>query len=140
MAKKIFFLIVVAFALISLQAKPRKKIAENLPLHNTKWMLEKILNNYIFSFSDTAYIVFYENYTFRGNFGCNLFFGEFSFGKKRIKLDYLGATKQFCTDMNVEEQFFKAIKNDITHYYIEKNKLYLLSKFTVICMFDGLKE
>jgi len=138
MVRKSIFLIVIVLFVFSLQAKPRKKMAENLPLHNTKWVLEEIFDIPVYHHTDTAYIVFYENYKFSGNFGCNIFFGDYSFGKKRIRLDYLGATKQLCSDMFTEERFFKAIKYDITHYYIEKNNLYLLYQLKVVCKFKGI--
>jgi len=87
---------------------------------------------------DTAYIIFNDNYKFSGNLGCNLFFGEFNYRKKKIRLDYFGATKKLCANMEVEEQFVKAIRNDILQYNIEKNKLYLLYKNKTICKFEGI--
>ena len=139
MIKKLIFLTGIILSLITLQAKSGKKTSGNLPLLNTKWILEKIDDSYIFFHdTDTAYIVFYDNYKFAGNFSCNIFFGEFSYGKKRIKLDYVGATKKLCQDMDIEERFFKTIKNDITHYYVAKNNLYLLYKLKVVCKFRGI--
>ena len=138
MIKKLIFLTVIILTLITLQAKPRKKVSNNLPLLNTKWILEEIDDACILCDTDTAYIIFYDNYKFSGDFTCNIFFGEFSYGKKRIKLDYVGATKKLCSDMYVEKCFFKALKNDITHYYIEKNNLYLLYKQKVVCRFRGI--
>ena len=139
MIQKITLLTVIILSLITLQAKPRKKTSDNLPLLNTKWILEKIDDSYIFFYDmDTAYIVFYDNYKFSGNLGCNIFFGEFSYGSKRIKLDYIGATKKLCSNMNIEDLFFKALKKDITHFYIEKNSLYLLNKLKVVCRLRGI--
>jgi len=135
--KKIIFLTVIILSLLTLQAKPKKKIADNLPLLNTKWVLKEVFETQIIHNLDTAFIIFYDNYKFSGNFGCNFFFGEFNFRKKRIKLDYLGATKKLCANMEIEEQFFKAIKYDITHYYMDKNYLYLIHKLKVICKFKG---
>jgi len=137
MMKKSIFLIVIIFFLITLQAQKKNSKSENLPLHNTQWVLHELFETRIYQYSDTAFIVFYDNYKFYGNFGCNVFFGEYSFTKKRIKLDYIGATKKICTDMRIEERFFKAIKSDITHYYIEENTLYLLHKLKVVCKFKG---
>lgn len=134
---KLLFITISILSMITIQAKPRKRVSDNFQLLNTKWVLEKIGDSYIFFYdTDTAYIVFYDNYKFSGNFGCNIFFGEFSYGKKRIKLDYIGATKKLCSDMNIEERFYKALKNDITHFYIDKNHLYLLHKLNVICKFQ----
>ena len=137
MIRKTIFLIFIGLSLLTLQAKSRKKTIENLPLHHTKWVLIEVFDSYVDHSPDTAFIIFYDNYKFYGNLGCNIFFGEYSFSKKRIKLDYSGSTKKLCADMYVEEKFFKAIKNDITHYYIEKNTLYLLNKLKVICIFEG---
>jgi heat shock protein HslJ len=137
MFKKIIFLSLVVLALSLLLSGKRNKINGNLPLCNTKWILTEISNVPITHNVDTAYIVFYESYRVSGNFGCNLFFGEFIYGKKKLKIDYLGATKKYCFDMSLEEIFTKAIKNDITHYLIEKDELTLFSKTTVICKFKG---
>jgi heat shock protein HslJ len=138
MIKKIIFFNIIILQIFVLYAKKDKKNTDNLPLLNTKWVLTGISETSALQSSDTAYIVFYENNKFSGNFGCNLFFGEFTFGKKRIKIDYAGSTKTYCMNMNLEEQFSKALKNEITHYYIEKNKLILLSRGLVICKFEGI--
>ena len=137
MIKKIIFLAIIFLQIFVLYAKKDKKNTENLPLLNTKWVLTEISETTITQGADTAYIVFNESYRFSGNFGCNLFFGEFTFGKKRIRIDYAGSTKKYCFNMNLEEQFSKALKNEITHYYIEKNKLVLLQKNQIICKFEG---
>jgi heat shock protein HslJ len=135
MVKRIIFLSLIILSLFSLQAKPKKKVSGNAPLHNRKWVLEEVFETPVVHSPDTAFIIFYDNYKFSGSFGCNTFFGEYGYGKKRMNLDYLGATKKLCSDMDLEEQFFKAIKYDITHYYIEKNNLYLLYKLKIVCKF-----
>ena len=120
-----------------LLANQRKKNIENLPLLNTKWILEEIHEVPITHTSDTAFIIFDESYKISGNFGCNLFFGNFSFGKKRMKIDFLGSTRRLCVNMSLEEQFSLALRDDISHYYIEKNKLYLHNKDRVILKFEA---
>jgi heat shock protein HslJ len=120
-----------------LKAGNRKKNAENLPLLNTQWVLTEIYEMNVVSQYDTAHIIFSDTYKFSGNLGCNLFFGEFNYSKKKIKMDYFGATKKLCANMEVEENFVKAIRNDILHYYIEKNKLYFLYKNKKISVFEG---
>jgi len=124
--------------LLVLHANKQKKNNENLPLINTKWVLKEILGMPIMQNSDTAFIIFYDTYKFSGNLGCNLFFGEFNFGKKRIKIDYFGATKKYCTNMTLEEQFVKVLRDNITHYSIDKKRLYLLVQNKVICTFEGI--
>ena len=138
MIKKIIFLAIIFLQLFVLYAKKDKKNADNLPLLNTKWVLTEISEVPVVQNTDTAYIIFNESFKFSGNFGCNLFFGEYNFGKKRMKIDYVGSTKKYCSDMNLEEQFSKALKNEITHYYIEKNKLVLLQKKKIMCKFEGI--
>jgi heat shock protein HslJ len=138
MIKKIIIFEIIIYSVFVLYAGKRKKNTDDYPLLNTKWILEEVFENHVFQNSDTAFIIFDESYKFSGNLGCNLFFGEFSFGKKKIKLDYCGATKKYCLDMRLEEQFSKALRSDITHYYIEKNKLYLLKQNNVICKFVGI--
>ena len=137
MIKKIILLFFIFIQIFFLYAKKDKKNTENLPLLDTKWILVEISETPVTQNSDTAFIVFYDTYKFSGNLGCNLFFGEFTFGKKRIKTDYRGATKKYCMEMQLEEQFLKVLRNDITHYYIENNTLYLFDKKRVVCKFEG---
>jgi len=137
MLKKIIIFTIIVASVFVLHAGKRKKNTENLPLLNTKWILKELSEMPVIHSIDTAFIMFHDTYKFSGNFGCNLFFGEFDFGKKRIKIDYCGATKMYCADMSLEEQFAKALKNDITHYYIEKNKLFLLFQNRTVCKFEG---
>ena len=138
MIKKIFIFCIITSSVFVLHAGKGKKNTDNLPLLNTKWILEELFEKPIIQGLDTAFIIFQETYKFSGNFGCNLFFGEFNFGKKRIKIDYCGATKSYCADMRLEEQFAKALRTEITHYYIEKNKLYLRHQNKTICKFKAL--
>jgi len=136
MIKRFVFLFILILLFFVSFAKSRKKNADNLPLTNTKWILKEVFNQYIYHDPDTAYIVFSDNYTFTGNLGCNIFFGNYNNSKKRFKFDYVGATKKLCQNMEVEKQFIKALKSDISHYYIEKNKLFFVSKNKVIFTFE----
>jgi heat shock protein HslJ len=138
MIKKIIIFTIIFSTVFVLHAGKRKKNTEDLSLINTKWILEELFEAKINQGLDTAFVVFYDTYRFSGNFGCNLFFGEFTYGKKRIKIDYFGATKRYCIDMSLEEHFAHALKNDITHYQIDNNKLYLLYQNKVICKFEGV--
>jgi len=134
--KSIIFCILISSVFL-VQAGKRKKNTENMPLLNTKWILEEIMEIPVVHGLDTAFIVFDDHYKFSGNLGCNLFFGTFSFSKKRIKIDYLGATKKYCADMTLEEQFVKVLRSDIAHYYVDNNKLYLLYQKKAIAKFEG---
>lgn len=129
---------IILSSVFVLHAGNQKKSTDNLPLLNTKWLLTEVAGMPVVQLSDTAFIIFHDTYRFSGNLGCNLFFGEFSFGKKRIKIDYCGSTKMYCFDMRLEEQFAKALRNEITHYNIENNKLYLLFQNKTVCKFEGI--
>jgi len=137
MMKKFFFLSIVILSVLTLLANQRKKNAGNLPLLNTRWVLEEIYETPIEQTRDTAFITFSADYKLSGNFGCNLFFGNFNFSKKRMKIDFLGSTRRLCVNMSLEEQFSRALRDEITHYHIEKNKLFLHSKNKVVLKFEG---
>ena len=138
MFKRLIFLSIIVVSLLVFISGKREKNNDNLPLCGTKWVLKELYERSVTQNIDTAFIVFNESYKLSGNFGCNLFFGEFSYGKKKLKIDYLGATKKYCFNMTLEENFTKAIKDDITHYLIERDELYLFSKTKVICKFKGI--
>jgi len=135
--KKVIFLCILMGSVLMLFANSQKKNTENLPLLNTRWILEEIYEVPVIQGSDTAFIIFHDSYKISGNFGCNLFFGNFSFGKKRMKIDFTGSTRRLCANMDLEERFSRAIRDEITHYHIEKNKLYLHNKNRVVCKFEG---
>lgn len=135
--KKLFFLGIVILSVFSSFAGQRKKNAGNSPLLHTKWILEEIYETLIEQGKDTTYVTFSDNYKISGNSGCNLFFGNFSYGKKRIKIDFLGSTKRLCANMSLEERFSKALRDGITYYHIEKNKLFLRNKNKVVLKFES---
>jgi len=137
MNKTILLGLIIMISIFSLSAKTRKKNIDNLPLMNTKWVLEEVFETVVTHNNDTAFITFSENYKFSGNLSCNLFFGEFSYGKKRLKLDYFGATKKYCKDMSLEELFLKAIKLDKFTYFINRNTMFFFHKKNMVCKFEG---
>jgi len=134
--KKVIFVLIILLTVFFLYAGKRKK-TETLPLLNTKWILKEIYETPVIQNQDTAFIIFFDSYKFSGNLGCNIFFGEFNYGKKRIRLDYLGSSKQYCFNMDLEEQFSKVLRSEITNYYIERNKLYFLDKNKTVCKFEA---
>lgn len=136
--KKVLLLSIIIFSVFILNAGNRKKNAGNLPLLNTKWILKEIYNEHIIHNNDTAFIIFNDQYKISGNLGCNLFFGNFSYGKKMLKLDYVGSTRKLCFDMYTENQFVKMLRDDISNYYIEKDLLYIRNKNKVVAVFRGI--
>jgi len=135
--KKIVLISIFVISVLVLLANQRKKSAEISPLLNTKWILKELYEMPVIQAADTAFIIFHDTYKISGNLGCNLFFGNFTFGKKRMRIDFLGSTRRLCINMDVEDRFSKALRDDITNYYIENNKLYLRNKDKVVCKFEG---
>lgn len=121
------------FSALLLGCVSTKKVKEaNLhkPLTSTYWELYAISGNIMEDNSPkTAYIVFDTNGTYHGNFGCNRFFGNyFQNGKKKITMEYAGATKMLCPDMQTEKLFYGALKREIKQFKIEGKMLILSTK------------
>lgn len=114
-----------------------KESVRNQPalLKERYWVLESIESESIPQGSVTPYIAFDTNGRYHGNFGCNNFFGSYYAGKKKITLDYAGATKMLCGDMRTEKAFQNALKRGISHYRIEHNTLYLIEDKKDIMVF-----
>ena len=107
----------------------QKRVAElalNKPLQSTIWILKSIEKQNIDSNqSYKPYIVFDTNGRYFGNFGCNKFFGSYFAKKQKISMDYMGATKKLCSEMEIEKIFSKNIKQNMSHYKIFRDTLIL---------------
>lgn len=94
------------------------------------WAVKSIngepIENY--QYNRMPYIYFDTTGKFRGNFGCNNFFGSYLPGKKKIHINYAGSTKMLCQDMSAEDAFYTAFKKEIRTYKIEKETLFLYEK------------
>jgi heat shock protein HslJ len=137
--KNILLLSIIIFSVFSLHAVKQKKDAGKLTLLNTKWALEVIYNSRVIPNQDTAFIIFYENYQMSGNLGCNIFFGNFNYGKKMLKLDFEGSTKKLCSNMFTEKEFVKMLRDEVSSYYIEKDQLFIRNKNKVVAVFKGVQ-
>jgi heat shock protein HslJ len=138
MMKKIVILSIIILSVFVLHAGKHKKSTDNLPLLHTKWILVEIYETPVIHNTDTAFIIFNDNYKISGNLGCNLFFGNFNYGKKRLTFDYLGSTRRLCIDMETETLFTRMLRDAVSNYQIEKNRLYIRNKTKVIAIFEGI--
>ncbi len=105
-----------------------KKITEDCQhLRETKWELRALNNQPIDpkSFEEQPYIVFMTDGNFSGNLGCNTFFGTYYNKKKKLELDYTGATRRLCQAMEMEDAFSKALHKEITTFTISDSTLIL---------------
>ena len=99
--------------------KKAAELAFNKSLQSTVWILKSIEEQNIDSNQFyRPYIVFDTTGRYFGNFGCNKFFGSYFAKKQKISMDYAGATKKLCSEMEIEKIFSKNIKQNISQYKI----------------------
>ena len=109
--------------------KTSHKAAEskNSPLTGTQWQLRSISSQPVAedSFTSLPYIIFNDDGTFVGNLGCNSFFGTYYQKKQKMTVDFTGATKKLCSEMDSERAFLKGLKAGITTFNITDRTLTL---------------
>lgn len=131
MLKKIYFPIaLIALFLIIYGCSTLRKnhTIQNKPLVGTFWTLEKIEKNRIPDYGKPPYIIFSENGNFNGTSGCNRYFGTYILTKKTITLENSGATKKMCANMEIEKNYFSALKKEIKTFSIVGDTLILFEK------------
>lgn len=136
----LFFAVVLLLGCTS--SKKMKNTTQNSPLVSTYWELYSIAGNPVDESSPkTPYIVFDTNGTCYGSLGCNRFFGTyFANDKKKISIEYSGATKMLCSDMQTEKLFSSALRKEIKHYKIERNMLLLMNKDEEVMKFYAVSK
>ena len=147
--KKIFgfnLLIVLILAIFSvaviacMTAKKKAELAQNKPLLGTYWVLKSVRGEDIPKSIITPYIIFQTDGHYTGNLGCNAFFGTYSCGKKRMRMEFEGATKRLCEQMKVEKMFLQQLHSEFRQYEINKDILILKDKDgEVMRFFAGVK-
>ena len=119
----------------------KKSVAkEQYPLVGTQWNLTRLDGAEIGAdFALRPFITFDTAGAVQGNLGCNSFFGTYSINKKhKMTLEFEGATKRLCKQMEVEKQFMQALKRDITRYEIEGEELILFAGDKEVMRFTGV--
>ena len=111
------------------------------PLLLTQWSLQSIDQKPLPETSPKSpFIVFDTNGRYYGNFGCNSFFGTYYQKKKKIELEYSGATKMLCSDMEMERAFMKAMKREINTFTINKDTLVLFEEGVEVMRFIMISD
>ncbi len=112
------------------------------PLKNVQWNLTAIEGRTLDSAGMAAqpHIVFLDDGSFHGSFGCNSFFGDYFQKKQKIELTYKGATKRLCPDMDPERSMMKALKRDIRRFEVAGNTLTLYEGTTEVMRFEDSGE
>lgn len=118
----------------------KKSVKAEYPLVGTQWNLvaidgEKITNE----FALRPFITYDSVGGVQGSLGCNTFFGVYSVSKKnKMTLEFQGATKRLCKQMDVEKQFMKALKSEVTRYEIKGSELILFADSKEVMRFSGV--
>ena len=138
--KKLFFigilLTICAFSCHT--SKEASSSASNeTPLYETQWMLTDINCEAIGNAPAKPFIRFASDGNVSGKLGCNDFFGSCSVKKDKISIEYRGATKKLCNDMEVERAFASALKKEINNYVIVGDVLILRAKDQEILRFKA---
>lgn len=130
--KKTVFLIACMFPLMFLfgQKNENKNVTSNNPTFvETYWIIKSIEGDKVEgNFDILPYIFFEKGNLYYGYTGCNTYFGKFTLKKNKLKMKYSGSTKKICKNMNVESDFLKVLKLEITHFKLEGDNLVLFVK------------
>ncbi|MBO4488957.1 MAG: META domain-containing protein [Bacteroidales bacterium] len=136
--KKIIPLMFICLMCCTCCKTTKKAASGDMPLCQTQWNLVTIEQEALSGKSSVQpYIMFDAEGNFYGNLGCNDFQGTYYQRKQKIKLEYSGATKKLCKDMEVEKAFMKALKSEIDNFTIAGNVLILSDGSKEIMRFEG---
>lgn len=142
MKNSIFFTVMITLILAGCGCKTSKKSVGNghYPLVGTQWNLVKLDGAEIGAdFALRPFITFDTAGAVQGNLGCNSFFGTYSVSKKhKMTLEFQGATKRLCQQMEVERRFMKSLKREITRYEIQGEELILFAGDDEVMRFVGV--
>ncbi|MBO2524354.1 MAG: hypothetical protein CW341_01435 [Bacteroidetes bacterium] len=138
----VFMLVVCLIAGITscVTAKKKAAMAQNMPLTETYWILTHVKGENIPKSYITPYVVFEKDGRYSGNLGCNSFFGNYTYRKDRIKMEFEGATKRLCQNMKIEKLFMQGLHAEFKKYEIRKDTLFLKDAEGEVLRFIGRKE
>ena len=87
-------------------------VVANSDLRSKKWQLIELNKKTIEGDANSYYIKFDSNADqFSAKAGCNSLFGTFQLGENtKIAFSNVGATKMYCSNMEVENQFVKLLE------------------------------
>jgi heat shock protein HslJ len=87
-------------------------VVSNSDLRNKKWQLTQLNSKIIEGDANSYYIKFdSKEDQFSAKAGCNTLFGSFQLGENtKIAFSNVGATKMYCMNMEVENQFIQLLE------------------------------
>jgi heat shock protein HslJ len=103
-------------------------VVSNSDLRNKKWLLTQLNSKTIEGDANSYYIKFdSKEDQFSAKAGCNTLFGSFQLGENtKIAFSNVGATKMYCMNMEVENQFIQLLEKT-TQIKINQQVLIFLS-------------
>jgi len=123
---KIFRILVIIAGLILAACSTSKQEASEMPFENTKWVLDSLNGKSVneWQYAQTPpHITFEANtHKFTAYGGCNNMFGEYLTKDGNFSIDMVGATKKWCGDGNIEDDFYSALTAAISRE-VKRNKL-----------------
>lgn len=138
--KKLFFIgIILTICAFSCHtSKEASSSASNeAPLYETQWVLTDINGEAIKESPKKPFIKFMSDGNVSGNLGCNDFFGSCFVKKDKMSIEYKGSTKKLCNNMDVENAFASALKQEINNYVISGDVLILRAKDQEVLRFKA---
>lgn len=142
--KKVFIIAAVVIAVCVSGCKSSEKSAEKkaqeLSLTQTHWVLSAINGVPVGEMPDEATIAFDDQGGISGCLGCNTFFGTYFAKKDKLNIEFKGATKRLCSDMDAEQKYISAIQDDVNSFSIEGDELIIKNKTKEVLRFKGTRQ
>jgi len=115
------------------------KLSDSGVLYSNAWKLAKINGQNVVKpagANDVTLAVVAGVNTFGGNSTCNQYFGSVAVSNDKITFSDLGSTKMACDDMNLEINYFQAIKK-VDRFAVNNGVLYLYSGSQVVLEYQA---
>lgn len=136
--KSIYLCIVFSFLLIivilSGCSSGKSTTGGNSP-DGTEWVLETMNSTSVISLDDNNVTLKFDGPgKISGKGSCNSFFGSYKLDGSALSFSEIGSTKMMCDNMQIETDYFAALKK-IDKYEIKSGKLQLLASTAVLLIF-----
>ncbi len=115
------------------------KLSDSGVLYSNAWKLVKINGQAAVkpaNSNDVTLAVVAGVNSFGGNSSCNQYFGNVTVSGDKITFGDLGSTKMACDDMNLEINYFQALKK-VDRFTVNNGILYLYSGSQVVLEYQA---
>lgn len=108
-----FFVLALLCALICSCGSDKKVVGDVKNLYG-KWFIEEAMNSSTADAEERPYISFEKDGKMNGCASVNLFFGDYKFDGKNLKLGNVGMTRKMGASMEVEDAVSEALGKSLT--------------------------